>query len=324
VLTGLVGFSLALSAGIWAISKELPKNFSWGAIFILFGAIWIGLKLSGRIPDRIWFVVILGLCLLDWGVVDRSLFIYRTPESVFAEGQRLAQHLASELGEFRVYSPSYSLPQHTAANYHLQLADGIDPMQLQSYVEFMQGASGVPWTGYSVTLPPFSSGNPSHDNAAFHPDPVHLGWLNVRYIVSEFDLREDRLNLLAQYGESRLYENLEWMPRSWVQTSGPDLRESSRNVNSIHWNPDRIELTASGPGLLVLSEIIYPGWRVLVDSKEAQVETVAGLLRGIRLEQGNHEVIFLFRPVSLYAGIMIGVFALLLVVLSFLRQGDSG
>ena len=38
-------------------------------------------------------------------------------------------------GPFRVYSPSYSLPQHVAQRAGLELADGVDPMQVASYAD---------------------------------------------------------------------------------------------------------------------------------------------------------------------------------------------
>ena len=266
--------------------------------------------------------VLLGLCLLDWGVVDFTLFTTRPPESVLAEGRSLAQYLADIPGEFRIYSPSYSLPQQTAAAYRLQLADGVDPLQLQSYTAFMQSASGVPWTGYSVSVPPYSSGDPAHDNAAFQPDPIRLGWLNVRYLAADFDLPVEGLDLVADFGSTRLYENRRWMPRAWVQPSEVIPEKQSQPAEMVRWSPDRIELQSSGPGLLVVSEIAYPGWEVRVDGKKSQIVQVAGLLRGVRLEPGIHQIVFSFRPISVYIGLSVGTAALFLVLLHWFRQRD--
>jgi hypothetical protein len=321
-LTALVSFILVLSAGVWVISRELPVNFIWGAVFALVGAVWINFKLEGRIPARPWFIVLLGFCLLDWGMIDRSLFASRPPEKVFAEGRALAQHLASIPGEFRIYSPSYSMPQQTAAIFRLQLADGVDPMQLQNYVMFMQSASGVPWSGYSVTVPPYAAGDPSRDNDAFRPDPIRLGWLNVRYVTADFDLPVEGLDLAAHFGVTRLYENRKWMPRAWVQPSDVVPEEKFTPAEIVRWSPDRIELQSSGPGMLVLSEITYPGWQVQVDSEKAQVEPVAGILRGVRLDEGEHRVIFSFLPRSIYLGLLLGISTLLLIVLLWIPKRD--
>jgi hypothetical protein len=319
-LAAVVSFILVLSVGVWIVSKGIPINFLWGSAFALVGAAWIDLKLEGRIPDCPWYIFLVGFCLLDWGVVDHSLFASRPPEEVYAEGSALAQHLASIPGEFRIYSPSYSLPQQTAAIFRLQLADGVDPLQLSNYDAFIQSASGVPWSGYSVSVPPYASGNPSQDNTAFRPDPSRLGWLNVRYVVSDFDLPVEGLELEVYFGTTRLYVNRKWMPRAWVQTSEETSRESYQSTEIVRWNSDRIELQASGPGLLVLSEITYPGWQVWVDGEKALVKPVAGLFRGVELEQGVHKVIFSFRPLSVYLGLLVGFFTFSLIVILWIRQ----
>lgn len=314
-LVALVAFTLALSAGIWMLSGDLALNFAWGAGLLTLGVIWIGLRLTGRVPARLWYLGLVSLCLLDWGAVDHSLFSPRSVDEVFAEGRQVARYLDSQAGMFRVYSPSYSLPQQTSANYGVQLADGVDPLQLESYVSYMEVATGVPWTGYSVTLPPFAQGDPSRDNASYRPDPARLGLLNVRYVAAEFDLYVEGLEFLSEFGRTRLYRNLQALPRAWVQPLAAQPGKDARAVDLVRWMPDRIELRAQGPGLLVLSEVAYPGWRARLDGESTQVELVGGLLRGVRLKAGEHDVVFSFHPLSLYVGLFLaGVGTLFLVV----------
>jgi hypothetical protein len=299
------GFTLALAGGVWALVGTLPVNFAWGTAAILAGTLWVGarLRLPGRLPARIWLAGALLLGLLDWGGVDLQAFDGRSPAAVHAEGAAVAAYLAAQPGKFRVYSPSYSLPQQTAARYGLDLADGVDPLQLETYAAFMEQASGVPRTGYSVTVPPFETGDPETANQEYSPDPARLGLLNVRYVVAAYDLPVAGLALRARFGETRVYENQLARPRAWVQLKGAVPGEQAREAAGIVWSPNRIAVTADGPGLLVLSEIAYPGWRAWVDGQERQVQVVSGLLRGVQLEAGPHAVIFAFRPASLYLGI---------------------
>jgi len=73
----------------------------------------------------------------------------------------------------------------------------------------------------------------------------------------------------------------------------------SLNKN-LKWKVDkraRIEFARS------LSEIAYPGWRVKVDDRKAEMKTVAGILRGVELPAEAHEVEFFFRPLSVYIGL---------------------
>ena len=151
-----------------------------------------------------------------------------------------------------------------------------------------------------------------------------LGLLNVRYIAAEFDLPVDGLQLETQFDATRLYRNLLVMPRTWVELIEP-AAASIQTPDVLHWSPDRIEIQAQGPGLLVLSEIAYPGWKVWVDGVAQPIETYAGLLRAARLSSGAHQVVFAFRPASLNWGLAGFAFAALcLVIAAWLGRGASG
>ncbi|MEW5872610.1 MAG: hypothetical protein AB1894_25340 [Chloroflexota bacterium] len=320
LLLGLNAFVLALTLGGWLLTKRLALEFTWGAGLLLAGALVIVLRMAQKLPTNLWLVLLFGLCLVDWMLVDRSLFAGRSTAAVFAEGQATAQMLAGEQGFFRVYSPSYSLPQHTAANYGLQLADGVDPLQLQAYVRFMQPASGVPGEGYSVTLPAFAEGDPANDNAGYIPDPARLGWLNVGYVAAAFNLPVAGLELVSRQGETRLYRNQQARPRAWVQPTQDLAPGPVQTVDALDWQANRIEVEAQGPGLLVLSEVFYPGWQVWVDGAPSPVEPVGKLLRGVWLPAGQHQVLFRLRPASLCWGLLACASALILLVADwFLR-----
>lgn len=91
-------------------------------------------------------------------------------------------------------------------------------------------------------------------------------------------------------------------------------------VKMLRYSASGFELTASSQqtGLLVLSEIYYPGWLAWVDGKPAEVYRVNGILRGIFLSPGQHLVNFRFRPQSLQvgvAGFMLGAILIALLLL---------
>ncbi|MDI6696441.1 MAG: hypothetical protein QME21_15445 [Anaerolineales bacterium] len=313
--TGLATFSLALIGGIWLLGRSIPMNFLWGGAFMLASSLWINLRLQRRLSNIVWLAGLIIVCLADWLVMDLSLFTYRSPNIVLAEGKTAAEFLADQNGQFRVYSPSYSLPQQSAILYGLELTDGVDPLQLQSYVSYMQIATGVPQRGYSVTMPPFANADPDFDNAFYVPDPERLGKLNVAYVAAAFDLSLKGLEYLGQFDSVRIYRNLAWRPRSWIQPEQFSSEWDDR-VQIIEWKPERIELQAQGPGILTLSEINYPGWRVWVDGEERPIVVVEGLLRAVELPAGNHRVMFAFRPMSVYLGMALCGTACLFILFS--------
>jgi hypothetical protein len=320
--TAYAGFLFVLAGGVWALTGELSKNFTWAAVLAAVGAVWISLYLAERIAPQTWLIGLFALSLIDLGGMDRTLFTHRPAAQVLAEGNPLAVLLARREAQesFRIYSPSNSVPQQTAVSVELQLADGVDPLHLRSYADFLEMASGVPRIGYSVNQPPFAKGDPASDNRAFRPDPGLLGLLNVRYVAAEFDLDVDGLVYEGRSGTTRLYLNLFALPRAWVQADDQPIGEGARPVDLLDWSTDRISVHATGPGMLVLSEINYPGWQVWVDGNPAEISPHAGLLRYVILNEGSHEVEFVFHPISIYLGLGLGVAAWFLLAIGLFRK----
>jgi hypothetical protein len=310
IQAGLLAFVLLLTAGAWVVTGKPPAQFIWGSIFMLAGALLLILLQEKRLNITTWQFVLLSVLLVDLCGVDRTLFTIRSAQTVLAESEQAARYLTEQPGEFRVYSPTYSLPQQTAAHYELELASGVDPLQLQSYADFMQAASGVPNPGYSVVLPPMVSDGQFPD-AAYKPNAKMLGLLNVGYILTDYPMQADGLDPEAVFNNIFLYKNRYVMPRAWVG-SGAD-RMAARVLDN---TPNYFRISAAGPGLLSLSEINYPGWKAWVDGKPVAVIETAGLLRGVGLDSGEHEVEFRYFPLSLVLGLVLIVLSIPLVVIA--------
>ncbi|MFN0087361.1 MAG: YfhO family protein, partial [Blastocatellia bacterium] len=93
----------------------------------------------------------------------------------------------------------------------------------------------------------------------------------------------------------------------------------------------RVETTARAASILVFSEIDYPGWRVSVDGREADLLRVDYALRGVALPAGSHRVEMIYRPRSLLLGAVVSITtALVMLVLlvtvrsSAFRRSASG
>ena len=93
-------------------------------------------------------------------------------------------------------------------------------------------------------------------------------------------------------------------------------------------NEAKYEVNSEKGGLVVFSEVYYPGWTATIDGQPTEVGRANYVLRAINVPAGNHEVIFRFDPQSVrttetIAYVALGVLALLIVAaiaLHFRRQ----
>lgn len=320
ILIILLGFSISLLIGFFIFQGEILQPMVWGTTGILLASIWIWLWLKVKqMPVGLWVSGLFVLALLDLGVVDLNSFQAKSKSQVLVEGEAVAEYLSLQPGLFRTYSPSYSVPQQTSVRYGIQTTDGIDPLQYLNYVKFMDEATGVPRERYSVTLPPYADGEPKSDNLNYTPNAEKLGLLNVGYVVSEYEINARDLNLVAEIQDSFVYENMRFMPRAWM-SGETGVIDNASSVEIIESSPNHMVFAATGPGSLTISEIYYPGWKVKVDGVDEQLSTRYGLLMGVDLSPGRHEVELFFRPLSVVFGVIFFLIGLISLVLMIKRD----
>jgi hypothetical protein len=72
----------------------------------------------------------------------------------------------------------------------------------------------------------------------------------------------------------------------------------------------QLEATLDRPGLLVLNDTDYPGWKAYVDGRPSASFAANYLFRGLILESGRHVVEFRYEPRSFAAGAAISILTL--------------
>ena len=79
----------------------------------------------------------------------------------------------------------------------------------------------------------------------------------------------------------------------------------SGRVELVYYSPNRLRYDVSAPakGLAVFSEIYYPaGWKAYVDGEEKPILRADYVLRALLIDEGEHEVEFVFAPDSFVVG----------------------
>ena len=130
--------------------------------------------------------------------------------------------------------------------------------------------------------------------------------LNVKYVLVRdgTPLPEGKFELAFDApGELAVYRNLHFLPRAWLAAPGDDLENLTPDpdaapVTVTHYgvNEMALQVNSAGPGLLVLSEVWYPGWRATVNSQEVEVQRVNSGLRAVSVPVGASTVELRFAP----------------------------
>lgn len=294
-----VAFPMLIAGGLGLFLGGYYQPFAWAGVAIMVSIVLVLMMEKKWLPSMPAQFLIGAFLLIELAGMDATLVQQKTRDEVISSQSDLLAYVQPEPSyEYRVYSPSFSLPQTVVAEVGLGMVDGIDPMQLASYVDIFSSASGVPVDGYTVTLPPFTNGDPANDNAAFVPDADKLGLLNVKYVLSAFPLEVDQLKWVSTIDSVNVYENLAFRQRAWVEGRQGEIG----TADVLDYSTNQVVLQAEGPGLLVLADAMYPGWGASLDGVAQPIQTYLGLLKAVQLPVGIHSVVFSFRPIFVYAG----------------------
>lgn len=247
------------------------------------------------------------------------------------------------------------LCQTLAGKYGIELADGYDPLMLNDYQAFMNSAAEInemkagtklqlsekdiddignrrPLDILSVRyiLSPRPAENADlflvekyediemycHKKGIVRVPEIYVyenpNAVPRAFITSDVRVRS-RDRLLVELEKSKSYGTafLENPPphKPLVENGEAEIRSFSPNRISVHAELDR-------PGLLVLSEIWYPGWKAYVDGEEEEILRANYLLRAVSLGPGSHDVDIVFKPKSYVYGRYITLATLAVMIIA--------
>jgi membrane protein YfhO len=174
--------------------------------------------------------------------------------------------------------------------------------------------------------------------------------LNVKYVVTFHSLNVKGLKLLHEFPEhySRIYEVTDSVPRTYLASHpiydpdpvstlrrlSSDAFDSAReviidaptrlereaefrgNAKIEFYQNDQVRITArlNEPGILVLTDAFYPGWKVYVDKHPERILRANYLFRGVELTPGTHTVEFVYDPASFKIGLFISFMTVALLL----------
>ena len=166
-----------------------------------------------------------------------------------------------------------------------------------------------------------------------------INMLNGKYVISPAQLTDPFLSFVTQDTEKKhvLYKNNSALPKAWyvnnvksmnspedvvlfmntnefksdsvaliVNSSIGESFSANGNVKLVDHNPNYLEfdVSADGDQFLVVSEIYYPeGWIAKLNDEEIEIHQVNHVLRGVNIKDGEHKLIFEFKPATYYSSL---------------------
>ena len=142
---------------------------------------------------------------------------------------------------------------------------------------------------------------------------VERGARNASYAIAEPGFDPARTVILE--------EQPALLPKS-VGGTGPLMTPAAVRVHERH--KLTIDAVAERDGILVISEVYYPGWVVTVDGQPARLLRADYALRGVALPAGPHRVELRYRNRAAIGGLVLSVIGVMVTVgaaVSFRRRG---
>ena len=315
----LVGMVLAMSLKRQSIdpsdSGELPRQV--GLLFLMLAASLALLSARLQIGRRRVWLSALGLALVVLNLFAANRPLNQTAFSpIYTQSEPLRLMLADE-GLFR-FQEDFRLTPQSAAVYDLQEVWGVAPIRLAHYEWFWHTVPEIMrWKLLNIKYLVTWRGNPTSREGV--PAPAELLYQTGKdkdvlyvyrfkegapraWVVHEALLARDRGELYSYLSKADFDPFRVAVLAEPLSLSGAVTAQERVNILSFAPNRIRLQTNLASDGLLVLSEISYPGWRAYVNGRPTRVYEAYGLLRAVQLPAGESAIEFVYRPTTLIAG----------------------
>ncbi|MGH2494943.1 MAG: hypothetical protein ACRDIV_09595 [Ktedonobacteraceae bacterium] len=226
----------------------------------------------------------------------------------------LARVAAQMAGNGRIYAVQRNLHQVNAVDLQVPLADGWNPLLIQSYVSYMQDAGGYTFSGYQLTIPAF-------DASVIQPRAILLGYMNISVVLSRRPMTDSHLVLAGKEDGTLIYKNTANAGPAFLVMPGPDgnppslnhVQRMSDTVRTLTLTPEQqtFSFSASAAGYLVIAMPQFPGWNVELDGHPVSTSLFAATMPAIQVGAGTHTVSYTYAPSSVRNGAILSGVGLL-------------
>ena len=344
------GTAHTILANISDMRAAMVSSDAWrSVIIILIGfALLFAYKLKKLRADYM-IAALLVLCLVDMWQVDKR---YLNDEMFVPKSERdmPQQPTATDIEinkdkslDYRVLNFASNTFNENETSYFHKSIGGYHPAKLRHYQE-MVDAYIVPEMQKAMQAIAAKGGNMQQvDGVKLFPV---LNMLNTKYFI--FPLQGGATiplkNIYAQ-GNGWFVDKIDYVADAnaeYAEVGKIDVRheavadkqfeavlgqakanDSTATVKLDKYEPNNLQYTVNSKngGIVVFSEIYYPGWKATVDGQSVELGRVNYILRAVNVKPGKHIVVLDFHPTSISTTETIAYISIVILLLAIAGAG---
>ncbi len=344
------GTARTILANISDMRAAMVSSDAWrSVIIILIGfALLFAYKLKKLRADYM-IAALLVLCLVDMWQVDKR---YLNDEMFVPKSERdmPQQPTATDIEinkdkslDYRVLNFASNTFNENETSYFHKSIGGYHPAKLRRYQEMID-AYIVPEMQKAMQAIAAKGGNMQQvDGVKLFPV---LNMLNTKYFI--FPLQGGATiplkNIYAQ-GNGWFVDKIDYVADAnaeYAEVGKIDVRHeavadkqfeavlgqakannSTATVKLDKYEPNNLQYTVNSKngGIVVFSEIYYPGWKATVDGQSVELGRVNYILRAVNVKPGKHIVVLDFHPTSISTTETIAYISIVILLLAIAGAG---
>ena len=354
MITGIQGMdgntANMILANIAAMRGAMVSADAWrSVIIILIGFALLFLYKMKKLRADYMVICMAVLCLVDMWQVDKR---YLNDEMFVPKSERDMPHQATSTDlaimkdkslDYRVLNLASNTFNENETSFFHKSIGGYHPAKLRRYQEMID-AYIAPEMQAAMQAIAAKNGNMQEvDGAKVFPV---LNMLNTKYFILPLQggATMPLQNIYAQ-GNGWFVDKINYVADANAEYSGVgkiDVRheavadkkfeaalgqakanDSTATVKLDKYEPNNLQYTVNSKngGVVVFSEIYYPGWTATIDGQPAELGRVNYILRAVSVKPGKHTVVLDFHPTSISTTETIAYIAIVILLLAIAGAG---
>ena len=329
-----------------SLREQIFAADCWRTFFIIvIGTLLLLFYKAGKLKAEYMVGCVCVLCLIDMWQVDKrylndSMFVPKSERDAPIEMTETdRQILKDKSPDYRVLNFSSNTFNENETSYFHKSIGGYHAAKLRRYQEVIEAHISPEMNAAMKAIAEAAGDMSAVDGNKLFPV---INMLNTKYFIMPLQGGANApLPNPYAYGNAWFVDKVSYVNNANEELSAlstTDLRhtavadkafsdvlgqskanDSTATVRLEKYEPNKLEYSVSSKngGVVVFSEIYYPGWNATVDGVEVPVGRANYILRAISVKPGSHKVVLDFHPKSVSVTETIAYIATAILMLMF-------